>query len=90
MQKNEITSVASLEIQHYVPENEEENFDKIMREYDLHPCITKLKENTLRQKLEQDIRNLDARKACVGNDIPTKLLVENNDIVRDHLCKNIQ
>ena len=34
-----------------------------------------------------EIRKLDPGKACTENDIPTKILIESQDIVGDHLSK---
>ena len=38
------------------------------------------------QELENQILKFDTKKAIMEDDIPTKILIETNDIVSYHLC----
>ena len=74
-----------------------ETLQEIMDKYDNQPSIKKLKENVIEmndfsfsdmilQDLENQILKLDTNKAIIEDDIPTKILIETNDIVSYHLC----
>ena len=70
--------------------------DIIIMKYRSHPSILKIKDNVIisnifefnnvtSEEIEKEIKQLNPKKACVGNDIPTKVLVGTNGIVRQHL-----
>ena len=42
-------------------------------------------QDTTKEDLQLQIKNLDTKKAMVENDIPTKILLKTNDIVSNHL-----
>ena len=59
---------------------------------ELHPSVLKIKENVeiaekfnfkniSSNQMMDDINKLNPKKACIGNDIPTKILIGNSDIV---------
>ena len=62
--------------------------EDIIKKYERHPSIIKIKEHvtleytfsftlTIDEEIEKEIKQLDPKKATVGNDIPTKMLIEN-------------
>ena len=66
--------------------------DIIINKYKGHPSILKIKENVIisnrfefknvtPEEVEKEIKQLNPKKACVENDLPTKVLVRTNDIV---------
>ena len=95
-----IDSVDTLDIEHFIHEDEEMtstiNIDVIIKRYETHPSILKIKENVkidnkftfndiTAGELQVDILELDKNKAGLENDIPTKILIGTNDIVSDYL-----
>ena len=97
-------SVENLEVQRYLPTNSilvDENLDdidKIVKQFQNHPSILKIKENvkvdktfkfedTNVDKMFKKINSLDAKKACMKGDIPAKLLLGTNDIISPQLSK---
>ena len=76
--------------------NSMDDIDIIINTFMGHPSILKIKEmviisekfefkNMTPEEVEKEIRQLDPKKACVENDLPTKVLVSTNDIVSHHL-----
>ena len=74
------------------------NIPEIIKRYQKHPSIVKIKEKvqikdkfTFKEitssQIKQKIDKLIPKKACIGNDIPTKVLMGNSDIVCDLLAK---
>ena len=72
------------------------DIDEIIKKYTSHPSILKIKEhvkldgqftfkNITEEKINKDIRELNPKKACIENDIPTKILVGSSDIVSEYL-----
>ena len=45
--------------------------------------------NVTMEKLKREIKNLDTKKGCLENDIPTKLIKENADIFENLLINDI-
>ena len=95
-----IDAVENLDIDHFVTERNDNpssgNIDEIIRNYETHPSILKIRENikvtdkfafndTTPQYFKDEIRKLDPTKASIGNDIPAKMLVNSNDVVSDYL-----
>ena len=97
-------SVENLEVERYLPKNSivlDENLDdidKIVKQFQNHPSILKIKENvkidktfkfedTNNDKMFKKISSLDANKACMKGDIPAKLLLGTNDIITPKLTK---
>ena len=77
-------------------ENIMDDIDNIIIKYRSHPSILKIKENVIisnrfefknmtPEEVEKEIKQLNPKKACVENDLPTKVLVSTNDIVSHHL-----
>ena len=69
-----------------------DEIDEILKRYELHPSILKIKENVIigeefrfSDLVEQDMQNqilqLNSKKAGILNDIPAKMLQGSNDIV---------
>ena len=96
-----IEAVENLDIETYLAGNIDETLPETLAEildkYDSHPSIKKEKENVIEvnsfsfsdmisQDLENQILKLDTKKAIMEDDIPTKILIETNDIVSHHLC----
>ena len=74
-----------------------DEIDEILKQYELHPSILKIKENVIigeefrfSDLVEQDMQNqilqLNSKKAGILNDIPAKVLQGSNDIVSNYLC----
>ena len=74
-----------------------ENVSEIIKNYEFHPSIIKIKENVeIKEKfkfvnvnpeiIKDEIDKLNPKKACFGNDIPVKLLMGNSDIVCEPLA----
>ena len=70
----------------------------IVKKYELHPSILKIKENvkvknkfqfqdTTEDELYLKINSLDAKKSCKDDEIPPKILIGTNDIVSSYLSK---
>ena len=85
-------------IEPYVLHNKSttENTQDIINQYENHPSIIKIKENikdenkfsfkdSTPEDFERQIKNLDAKKTMVENDIPVKVLVMTNDNISTHL-----
>ena len=77
-------------------DNSMDVIDIIIMKYRSHPSILKIKDNVIisnifefknvtSDEIEKEIKQLNPKKACVENDIPTKVLVSINDIVSLHL-----
>ena len=94
-----IKAVENLEIEPFADnDTETEDIDDIIRKYLTHPSILKIKEHvniehkftfskTTSNDMITEIGKLDPGKACTENDIPTKILIESQDIVGDCLSK---
>ena len=102
-----IEVVENLEIEEFLPDNNddhesvmpqkvEERIDFIIKKYDSHPSILKIKENVKLEErfnfcdvtqagIQKEINALNLKKASVENDIPAKLLKENSDILSPHI-----
>ena len=96
-----IEAVESLEIEHYASDNHDgfqlENIGEIVKMYESHPSILKIKENVnvenkflfkdmTSQDFEKEISKLNPNKASIENDIPAKTLIGSKDIVSDYLA----
>ena len=102
-----IETIENLEIEPYPVINEKKDdknkncknmIEDIIKKYERHPSIIKIKEHvtleytfsftlTIDEEIKKEIKQLDPKKATVGNDIPIKMLIETNDIVSNHLTK---
>ena len=101
-----IDAVKNLEIEKCIddieqlkqPEGIDEVIENIIKKYQLHPSILKIKEHVkVKNKFTFDdateneiytkIKSLDPKKACMENDIPPKLLIGTNDIISEYLSK---
>ena len=71
---------------------------EIMDQYNKHPSIKKIKEyvneehnfsfgDSTSQDLEKQILELDTKKENIDDDIPTRILIETNNVVSYHLTK---
>ena len=78
------------------PDDILDNIGKIITKYKCHPSILKIKENVIignkfefkdmtPEQTETEIKQLNPKKTCIENDIPTKILVGSNDIVSQYL-----
>ena len=96
-----IEAVENLDIETYLAGNMDETLpetlEEILDKYDNHPSIKKFKESVIEvnsfsfsdmisQNLENQLLKLDTKKAIMEDDIPSKILIETNDIVSYHLC----
>ena len=96
-----VEAVQCLEIQPYRSEAKRNacagNIDEILKQYEQHPSILQIKENvnitdkfifddTTPQDINKRILDLDPKKASIENDIPIKILIRSNDMVK-HLAK---
>ena len=99
-----IEAVENLEIEQFISEDDDthsvnvnEDIYKIIKKYETHPSILKIKENVqlgtkfeFRDTSDDDIftkiRTLDPKKASIANDIPAKVLIGSNDIVCSYLA----
>ena len=95
-------SVENLEVERFLPDTvtdeNSDDIDKIVRQFQNHPSIVKIKENVKidktfefkdinEDKMFKIINSLDAKKACKKGDIPTKMLLATNDIITPELTK---
>ena len=93
-----INSVENLDIKSYIPsiEDKNENLDDIIKQYENHPSVLKIKEQVgsvdkfkfteiTVENMNKEIGNLDPRKVSVKDDIPAKVLIKSKDIVSEHL-----
>ena len=93
-----IEAVDSLEIETYCPNNNgvPENISEIIKKYETHSSILKIKENLKFENkfffndmtsddLKKEISGLNPNKAGIENDIPAKILIDNKDIVSPYL-----
>ena len=94
-------SVENLEVERFLPDTVDENLDdidKIVRQFQNHPSIVKIKENMKvdktfefkdinEDKMFKIIKSLDEKKASMKGDIPTKMLLATNDIITPELTK---
>ena len=93
-----IEAVDNLDIKPYLIHNNRisKSTQDIIDKYENHPSIKMIKENikdenkfsfqdTTKEHLQLQIKNLDTKKTMVENDIPTKILVKTNGIVSNHL-----
>ena len=95
-----IEAVENLDIETYVPISTDfvspENIPEIIKAYDSHPSILKIKEHVIIEnkflfnemtslEFQDEILNLDPKKSTAENDIPTKVLITTRDIVSDSL-----
>ena len=73
-----------------------DEIDEILKQYELHPSSLKIKENVILDEhfrfsdlVEQDMQNqilqLNSKKAGIENDLPAKMLQGSNDIVSNYL-----
>ena len=77
--------------------DEIDEIDEILKQYELHPSILKIKENIIideqfrfsdlvEQDMQDQIMQLNPKKAGIENDLPAEMLQGSNDIVSNHLC----
>ena len=73
-----------------------DSIDKIILKYTKHPSILKIKEevkvenkfkfaDSTPYSIQNEIRNLDPRKASTEKDLPTKILIGSSDIINNYL-----
>ena len=95
--------IETLDIEPYIKDNcptnySSNNLANIITKYDQHPSIIKIKEfvnisenftfiKTSKQHLQSQILALNIHKASAKNNIPTKLLIETNEIIDKYLTK---
>ena len=93
--------IENLDILPFIEDNEIETntchvIDTIVSKYKNHPSILKIKEyvniteqflfiKTTTHEIQNQILKLDPKKASVENDIPTKMLIETNEISTPYL-----
>ena len=98
-----IDVIENLDIEHFAEESTNEmippdSIENIVKQYSKHPSIIKLKDyvtieetfsckNINCNELENEIKALNPKKAGVKDDIPTKMLIETNDISSLFLTK---
>ena len=90
-----VDAVGNLEIKSFYPLNANDPSNKtieyVIRKYEFHPSIRKIKENikveckfsfkdTTPVEFGNEILQLDAKKACLHNDIPIKILKTSSDV----------
>ena len=95
-----VEAVENLEIEPFTVICDEdiisENIPEIIKMYENHPSILKIKENIKIQgkfkfknitsnNIKNEIDKLNPKKSCISNDIPAKILIGNSDIV----CKTL-
>ncbi len=95
-----IESVINLDIEPFAPNLGNDlniyNIDDILRKYEIHPSILKIKEtvkignkfnfsDSTSNAFEDEINRLDHTKAGMENDFPAKILIGNNDIISPYL-----
>ena len=91
-----VEAVDNLDIEPFTTVHEDhissENVSEIVKNYEFHPSIIKIKENDeIKEKfkfinvnpeiIKDEIDKLNPKKACFGNDIPVKHLMGNSYIV---------
>ena len=96
-----VESVENLDIEYFVTDINDSPpsniIDQIVKNYEAHPSIVKIRENTIvtdkfvfidttSQIFKDEIRQLYPTKASIGNDIPAKMLINSNEIVSDYLA----
>ena len=94
-----INSIENLDIKSYIPsiEDKNENLDDIMKQYENHPSVLKIKEHVgsvdkfkfteiTVENMNKEIGNLDPRKVSVKDDIPAKGVIKSKYIVSEHLA----
>ena len=95
-----IDAVENLGIEHFglnMSNVYSDEIDDILKQYELHPSILKIKEIVIIDEqfrfsdlVEQDMQNqilqLNSKKAGIENDLPAKMLQGSNDIVSKYLC----
>ena len=100
-----IDAVAGLDIEPFaVPADnistddiEKTDIERIIKKYEEHPSILKIKENIVLDKkfvfndictkrVDEHISKLDPKKASIENDIPTVVLIRSSDIVSTYLA----
>ena len=95
--------IESLDIEPFVEEsinesNSEDSIENIVMKYSQHPSILKIKDyvmiedpfsfkNITSHDFENQIKTLDPKKATVENDIPTRMLIETNQLSSVFLTK---
>ena len=97
-QNENLTFQDLLELDNSVTVHQKVDIHEIVKNYETHPSILKIKENvnveskfiftdTTPNNLKDEICKLDPKKASTENDIPTKMLIASRDIVGGHLSK---
>ena len=92
------TSMENLDLDQETGMDDISDIDKVIKKYDNHPSIQKIKENVkIERKFKftdstsdsfcREINVLDPKKAGVENDIPTKILMGCSDIACEYLSK---
>ena len=75
-----------------------DNVSNIIENFKIHPSIIKIKENikvetkfnfstVSESAIKEKINSLDKKKASTFNNIPTRILVENNDIISPYITE---
>ena len=93
-----INAVDDLEIETFECVTDAGIFSDIINRYGNQPSIVKIKEKVqikdnftfkdiTASQIKKKIDRLNPKKACIGNDIPAKVLMGNSDIVCDLLVK---
>ena len=94
-----VKAVENLEIEQFAENSTHtDDIKDIIRIYEMHPSIVKIKENvkienkflfynTTSNEILNEIQRLNPNKASTENDIPTKILIGSQDIVGDYLSK---
>ena len=81
-----------------LPQNVKGKIDSIIKKYDSHPSIMKIKVNVnlegrfsfcnvTQAGIQNEINAINPKKASVENDVPAKILKENKDIFSLHLSR---
>ena len=94
-----IDTVDDLEIEPFVNDVNifSENVPEIIKRYENHPSIIKIKEKVQikdtfvfkdikSSEIKQKIDRLNPKKACIDNDMPARILMANSDIVCEYLA----
>ena len=92
-----LVAAQSLEIEPFVLETCKGSLDEIIKQYESHPSVLKIRENVLigekftfkdidPKDISQRINDLDPEKAGVENDIPAKILKGSTNIVSKNLA----
>ena len=94
-----IDTVDDLEIEPFVNDVNifSENVPEIIKRYENHPSIIKIKEKVQikdtfvfkdikSSEIKQKIDRVNPKKACIDNDIPARILMANSDIVCEYLA----